>query len=132
STGPLRGHASTVRGLTSRHSGLTGTNLGSLSRARSLPSRPHSRRGRLRGGLGPPLQLLSATESRRDTPRLVRSLTRLPGSQLHSADLGRLPLVHILQQVEEIHLVLVRYVHPDVVRNTVALNAKLHRARLHV
>src|SRR5699024_3715409 len=117
STGPLRGHASTVRGLTSRHSGLTGTNLGSLSRARSLPSRPHSRRGRLRGGLSPPLQLLSATESGSDTPRLIRSLTSLAGGKPHSADLGGLPLVHILQQVEEIHLILVWHIHPDVMAN---------------
>src|SRR5699024_8569723 len=78
------------------------------------------------------LQLLSPTERRRDTPRLIRSLTSLPGSKLHSTDLGGLPVVHVIQQVEEIHLILVWHIHPHIVRNTVALDGELRRARLHV
>src|SRR5699024_8395812 len=130
---------SLARSLTSGHGGSARTICSRLSATRSsasglrsLTSGLHGRRSRPRGGLRPPLQLLSATESRSDTPRLIRSLTSLPGSQLHSTDLGRLPVVHVIQQVEEIHLILIRHIHPHIVRNTVALDGELRRSRLHV
>src|SRR5699024_900808 len=128
-----------ARSLTSRHSSSARTICSRLSATRSLASGLHRLTSGLRcgtsglgGGLRPPLQLLSATESRSDTPRLIRSLTSLPGSELHGTDLGRLPVVNVIQQVEEIHLVLIRHIHPHIVGGPVTLDGELRRSRLHV
>src|SRR5699024_12357676 len=97
---------SLARGLTSGHGGsarticsLRSATCSSASGLRSLTSGLRCGTGGPGGGLRPPLQLLGTTESRSDTPRLIRSLTSLPGGPLHRTDLGRLPVVHVIQQV---------------------------------
>src|SRR5699024_1248236 len=130
--------AGLARSLTGRHRSSARTICSRLSATRSLASGLHRLTSGLRcgtsglgGGFSPPLQLLSATESGSDTPRLIRGLTRLAGGELHRTDLLRLPVVNVLQQVEEIHLVLIWHIHPPIVRGPVALDGELCRARRH-